>query len=680
MPAERENKTVLTQRHYDIDGNDLRAYYNDAGHLVFVIDVTTGDVKPNVLLVMNPVGNRKWDDVLENDWNVDLETVRPRRDNKYQKLDIEYGGLNIYDNLIRAYDSGDDISGALAELVAFRNASVRRAATERLDAANRTIERANETIEKTNDSVAELQSRVRTLNAKLTQHRKSVGRKPTKESASKILKTEAQLDATNDKIRRAKRRIVNAKRRMAAAADDATAAQELLARIPEIVDVPAAPRKNDLSVVVAKSNINEPKATEMADEEVKPLFDKDPEILDEEIAFKPIDFDAPSPFVAGPVDQAPTDDTAPVVEPLTFVPPVSPHAVDAASDEVAPQPQTVVNVFAPVPDVPAADLAPAPQADAPTPILNTITPATAPVADDAPVVATPAPDVAPAPAPTPESRPAPIAPNIPSATDVRPVSPITGNVTPVSPGTTQKPSVIYYVALGVLIMLSIFTLWLYQQRSTTSTVPNLTAVVSSENVVETPAAPTATDVATTPFVDENTAPSAPVDAPRPVVVEAEPEPVVVEPEPTVVEPVTEPEPEPVVVEPEPEPVVAASAPVATEPAPAPVPAVTVNAISTVAPTPTPTVTETPKIVESEEEILAKKPSYSVSSSQQEMFVASPSYDTETVVETEEAVTCDDGSAPDMRGCCPGEVFSDMGDGTTACCIDGTDTCFPPLEI
>ncbi len=679
MPAERENKTVLTQRHYDIDGNDLRAYYNDAGHLVFVVDVTTGDVKPNVLLVMNPVGNRKWDDVLENDWNVDLETVRPRRDNKYQKLDIEYGGLNIYDNLIRAYDSGDDISGALGELVAFRNASVRRAATERLDAANRTIERANETIEKTNDSVAELQSRVRTLNAKLTQHRKSVGRKPTKESASKILKTEAQLDATNDKIRRAKRRIVNAKRRMAAAADDATAAQELLARIPEIVDVPAAPRKNDLSVVAAKSNINEPKATQMADEEVKPLFDKDPEILDEEIAFKPIDFDAPSPFVPGPIDNVPADDAVAVVEPLTFVPPVSPHATDATSDDVARQPQTVVNVFAPVPDVPAADLAPTPQSDAPTPILNTITPAVASVVDDAPVAATPAPDVAPAPAPTPESRPAPIAPNIPSATDVRPVSPITGNVAPVSPGTTQKPSFIYYVALGVLIILSIFTLWLYQQRSTTTTVPNLTAVVPSENVAETPAAPTTTDAATTPFVDENTAPVAPVDTPQPAVVEPEPEPVAVEPEPIVVAPVTEPEPEPVAVEPEPEPVVATPAPVVDEPAPAPVPAVTVNPIPAAAPATASTVTETPKVIESEEEILAKKPSYSVSA-QEEMFVASPSYDTETVVETENAVACDDGSAPDVHGCCTGEVFSDMGNGTTACCIDGTDTCFPPLEM
>lgn len=679
MPTERENKTILTQHHYDIDGNDLRAYYNDAGHLVFVIDATVSGVKPNVLLVMNPVGNRKWDDVLENDWNVDLETVRPRRDNKYQKLDIEYGGLNVYENLIRAYDSGDDISGALGELMAFRNASVRRAATERLDAANRTIERANETIEKTNDSVAELQSRVRTLNTKLAQHRKSVGRKPTKESASKILKTEAQLDATNEKIRRAKRRIVNAKRRMAAAADDVTAANELLARIPEIVDVPVALRKNDLSVVAAKSNINEPKATKMADEEVKPLFDKDPEILDEEIAFKPIDFDAPSPFVPGTTDETPTDDVA-VVEPLTFVPPVSPHAVDAASsDEVAPQPQTVVNVFAPVPDVPAADLAPVSDSGTPTPVLNTITSAAAPVVDDTPVATMPTPDVTPAPASTPESRPAPIAPNIPSVADVRPVSPITGNAAPVSPNSSQKPSFIYYMALGVLIVLSVFTLWLYQQRSTTTTVPNLTAVVASENAAETPAPQAATD-APTPFVDENAAPVTPVVTPQPTVVEPEPEPVVVEPEPAVAESVPEPQPAPVAVEPEPEPVVATPAPVATEPAPAPVPAVTVNPISTVAPTPTPTVTETPKIVESEEEILAKKPSYSVSSSQQEMFVASPSYDTETIVETEEAVTCDDGSAPDVHGCCAGEVFSDMGNGTTACCIDGTDTCFPPLEI
>ena len=94
MPNERENLVQpLTFVDYDIAANVFRAYYDADNKVVFVIDYTVSDIKPNVLLVINPVGNRKWDDILMNDYGVDLETVRPKKDNKYQKLDNEYVGL-----------------------------------------------------------------------------------------------------------------------------------------------------------------------------------------------------------------------------------------------------------------------------------------------------------------------------------------------------------------------------------------------------------------------------------------------------------------------------------------------------------------------------------------------------------------------------------------------------------
>ena len=120
----------LDFREYEIAGNILRAWYDEKG-LAFVVDETIDEYKPNVLLVVRPQGSRRWDDLLQNVYNIDLEVVRPKRDNKYQKLDVEYSGIDVYENLIRAYEDKGDVSGALEDLIDFRDAAVRRAATLR---------------------------------------------------------------------------------------------------------------------------------------------------------------------------------------------------------------------------------------------------------------------------------------------------------------------------------------------------------------------------------------------------------------------------------------------------------------------------------------------------------------------------------------------------------------------
>lgn len=47
--------------------------------------------------------------------------------------------------------------------------------------------------------------------------------------------------------------------------------------------------------------------------------------------------------------------------------------------------------------------------------------------------------------------------------------------------------------------------------------------------------------------------------------------------------------------------------------------------------------------------------------------------------TDFAVACADGSAPDKNGCCPGEVYTDMGDLGFNCCPSGGGNCFPPIR-
>ncbi len=679
MPSKRDDITsTITPRQYQIGENRLIAYFDNTGRLVFVLDETVNDTKPNALLVIDSDDGRKWDDILVNDWHVDLETVRPKKDNKYQKLDIEYTGLDIYAELLRAYDNDENLSDAVRRLGAFRNASVRRSATERLDAAHAAADTARDTIERTNATIGELQSRVRELRAKLSQQRKSIGREPTKQSASKILRTEAQIDATTEKLNRAKRRLTNAQRRLVVADDDARAARDILMRVPnddvETSYAVATPQPTDLTITTTEQQI-EPKAEQMADEEVKPLFDKDPEILDEEIAFKPIEFGSPA---SAPVQDttpqfdAPTFATEDVtdVAPLSFTPPVSPHIHDADN---APQ------------QVPLRDDTPSVSEPVNAPMLDSLKPAAAdapqPMARPAAMPQQPVADVA---APVSPVRPAPVA-----TPNVRPVSPITG-VAPVAvdgnDGRSQKPNLMYYIMLVLLIAMSIFTLWLYQQRNGDS-VPDLTASVSTATTTTADTAKTEPDAnAASPFISESDIvaaqqvtvkePVAEQPAPAPVVAQPEPEPVPVtvsEPEPVDVAPAVEPEPEPVPV-----------TPVASEPETVVVPTV---------PTVTP-VAEPERVIASEEEVIASKPAYSVSQ-QEKMFVASPDYDTETVIkyddvyddavadeadtDTGDTPICEDGKAPDVYGCCTGEVYSDMGDGTSACCVIGGDECFPPLN-
>ena len=82
--------------------------------------------------------------------------------------------------------------------------------------------------------------------------------------------------------------------------------------------------------------------------------------------------------------------------------------------------------------------------------------------------------------------------------------------------------------------------------------------------------------------------------------------------------------------------------------------------------------------------MASKPAYNVSQNEK-MFIADPEYDTETLYSTETTTTvdenmpmCPDGTAPDVNGCCTGEVYTDMGEMGFNCCPESGGDCFPPL--
>lgn len=688
MANEREDistntMSVLRSVEYDINGNSFRAYYDADNKLVFVLDDTTDALTPNALLIINPVGDRKWDDILSNDYAVDLETVRPKKDNKYQKLDIEYTGLAEYDDLIRAYDSGRDITTELAALAAFRLGAARRAAAERLALADATADKARATIEKTDAAIVDATAHLRGLKSKLTQQRREIGREPTKQSAAKILRTESQIDATNDKIRRAKKRLDSAQRRLAAAAADADSAREILDATESMITDSTRTTIHPMGTSVAAAAPRDVTTVQtppvpvetVSHDEIKPLLDNDPEILDQGIAFRPIEFNinvnnetpattpttlpeiapahVPEP-VPAPTDEHPSmDATAQSLAPLSFVPPVD--TSDTSDVEFDTELKT-----------------------SDTPVLDTLTSISAPQPNELEITQESFTPISPIPVlpsesqpaqPTPESVPAPAVgamPEIsvaPVSSDFRPVSPITG-VAPVgadAPAARARPTKVYYIMLGVLIVLSIFTLWLYQ-RNTTDNTPDLSPTVSTATeTVTTDEIPTDVLIETTEIAPVQV--TEPTPTPTPIVL-GEPEPAPMpEPKPEPV-PVT-PEPKPVVVpEPTPEPV---AEPVPVTPTPEPAPEIKEAAAPPYEPAPV--------IIESEEDIISSKPSYNVSQ-QENMFVADAEYETDTQIDATMPI-CEDGSAPDIDGCCTGEQYVDMGDGTMACC-NANDDCFPPL--
>ena len=756
---------------YTIDNNLFRAYRDSNGRLVFVLDYFTNEIKPNVLLVINPDGDRKWDDIISNDYNIDLEDIRPKKDNKYQKLDIEYSGLNIYDELFATYNAQEDTSDVLAQLNAFRKNAARKAAIERLNAAETTSANARETIVRTNDTITQLQSRQKELRGKLSELRRNIGKEPTKQSAAKILRTESQLDTTNDKLARANKRIQNAKHRLSAAMDEIELAQKILNLTQNDdtigdVHLPSFAQPTQIQTVPNTSNALtrytpddeetetfEPKVTDMADEEVKPLFDQDPNILDEELAFKPIDFSIPENLTVSEPENQPISQSQPesdsilepiptpeLERPLSFQPAftsdmdnIDNHslpkpATDTMLENLTPISTPAEPIFSETPDLPSE-----------TDMEQYSMPFT--TNEPAPVLASQTNDFS---APTPQyGYPMP-------DTSERPASPYTGeNTRPVPPMSNQtnvqvaqqsKPTFLYYVLLILLIALSIFTLWIYQQQTNTgtpelgtpqpqveetiseTTEPTVVEPVESTVTVE-EAATTIDETPVEPTVPTNDKPSVidgpvaePVTEPKPEIpteeeilakkpaynvssddkmfvaaeeyVSEEPakpaiepvvESVVIEEKPTIeiAEPVIVP-----VSEPEP-----IAQPVTTTPVIKPEPIVQIAESEPIVQpvTTTPVIKPEPIVQIAEPKPIATQqnaqpaPQMVTSEVYTTTSVATPAETTSVEYTTTEVInTCADGNRPDMYGCCNGEEFVDFGNNTQLCCIIGSDECFEPL--
>ena len=547
MIGERENFDSQTQygslimRQYNIDGNEISAFYDSADKLVFVLDNTINSRKPNILLVINPDADKKWDEILSGDYGIDLETIRPKQDNKYQKFDIEYSGLGIYDALIKAYDAGDSLEESLNQLMILRDSAARHSAMTRLNAANEVIAKTNATIVKTKESIVRLQARIKTLRAKLAEAKKGIGREPTKQSASKILKLESQLDATGEKLKRAQERLKSAQRRLETATVDAELASELLnlpsGEIKQVVKKQApvvVPAKRNAGVKkkqaqpqyeedeeeyqyqqddadnVVQEEHTEEKTEEIEEdyseeetEKVKPLFNEDPQILNDDIAFKPISFEAPVvPEISKTNDVPNLNQDTILTEETTETTTEEDKKEEGVAGETAKEQTPVLESMIPVPveesivpapifepgEIEEKDVFEERPLDESLPVEsgqygNSYTDKTS---EEEPLnlevlreedTRQPEPEVAEETAVITEEKPDNKYTVVPPAVPVAPVAP----QRPVGVGVieeeeSRRPKFFYYLLLILLIVLAVFTLWLYQKHIKPS-VPVLAASI-----------------------------------------------------------------------------------------------------------------------------------------------------------------------------------------------------------
>lgn len=63
----------------------------------------------------------------------------------------------------------------------------------------------------------------------------------------------------------------------------------------------------------------------------------------------------------------------------------------------------------------------------------------------------------------------------------------------------------------------------------------------------------------------------------------------------------------------------------------------------------------------------------------EGYIENP-WDTPVSETAGEVLTCEDGTPPDINGCCTGETYTDMGDAGFNCCPEGDGDCFPPITV
>lgn len=199
---------------------NFTAFYADHGHLLFVLDKTCDQITPNVRLILNkdPKNpDRKWDEILSKDYGLDLQQIRPKKGHLFQKLDIEYDNLSVYE---RAFDNPkDDI--LLNRIVINKEKAAFAHALKRMEEERYGLEKAEETVEGSMNalkavrkSLALAQARMQKLKALKKEHPHKVDEEKESRALELLYKAIEKEKIRERRVKRAKVRIEKSRREL----------------------------------------------------------------------------------------------------------------------------------------------------------------------------------------------------------------------------------------------------------------------------------------------------------------------------------------------------------------------------------------------------------------------------------------------------------------------------------
>ncbi|MCT4552599.1 MAG: hypothetical protein N4A44_02945 [Alphaproteobacteria bacterium] len=207
-----DEKTSLDKFVYKSNDVDFEAFYlpNNKVQPIFVIDHKISDEVIDPILIINPDETdkeRKWDRLLSEKYNVNPMNVRPKKNNKYLKLDVIYKGLNLYRDYVEMPDQriANKIEhNKLTELL--------KVCKERLDFLHLDLKRATSTKGTSAKTLKNLEDHLERVKIKL----KKIEENPKIEGfTAKEERERSKIFELEDKIKSAKRRIKRAEKREA---------------------------------------------------------------------------------------------------------------------------------------------------------------------------------------------------------------------------------------------------------------------------------------------------------------------------------------------------------------------------------------------------------------------------------------------------------------------------------
>jgi len=239
----------MKEFHYNSDGLVFIGYYTSDDKLAFVFNNTSDNLHSVKKLVINPLKSEvnfenpiiKWDQILKEEFDIDPVSIRPKNGNLYERFDIDYVGLDKYEELIKNPENGI-IRNNLIIFDVRKNLDHAYKKEEEtlieLNASSKTVETTTKTLEKIDTNILNLNKRIEKINLE-----------PANED------TEEKKLILNEKLYKKLADQKNAKRRLKRAKSRYIKSNRVIENIRSLISNATDFLKKNKEVIVSSKNI-----------------------------------------------------------------------------------------------------------------------------------------------------------------------------------------------------------------------------------------------------------------------------------------------------------------------------------------------------------------------------------------------------------------------------------------